>query len=107
MQIDPNTTSELMDYVDANADEQVLQDLTRTPLHVSLLRLHTTAQGDVLRIGDVAQKLDATHGLVRLILHTFSEHGLVMLKDDLVHFLVPESKSIREAIAQFIDKPSA
>ena len=104
MQIEPSVSTELADYVDANADEQAVQDLTRTPLHVSLLQLHATAQGDVLSIGDVAMKIDATHGLVRLILHTFSEYGLVLLKDDLVHFLVPESKGIREGLAKFIDK---
>jgi uncharacterized protein (TIGR02266 family) len=104
MQIDSAAAAELSEYVTTNAYDQAICDLTRTPLHESLLRLHGHAQGDVMRVGEIARRLDATHGLVRLILRAFGDHGLVSVKDDLVNFLVPENEAIRRAIAQYVER---
>jgi len=104
MQIDKAAAAELSEFVTTNVHDQAIRDLTRTPLHESLLRLHARAQGDVMRVGEIARRLDATHGLVRLILRSFGEHGLVSVKEDLVNFLVPENEAIRKAIARYVEQ---
>jgi tRNA A-37 threonylcarbamoyl transferase component Bud32 len=102
MQIESAAAAELAQFVKTSADDLALRDLTRTPLHDALLKLHASAQGDVMKVGDIARTLDATHGLIRLVLRAFGAHGLIALRDDVVHFLVPESETLRQVIARHL-----
>jgi tRNA A-37 threonylcarbamoyl transferase component Bud32 len=83
-----------------------LRDLTRTPRHEEFLRLHAASQGDAMRLGEIAGKLDATRGLVRLILRAFAEHGMVKVRGDFVEFLVPEDEELRREIARYVGDAS-
>jgi serine/threonine protein kinase len=103
MQVETNAAAELSHFVETNAEDQAIRDLTRTPLHASLLRLHSTALGDAIKVSRIARTLDATQGLVRLILKAFCDHGLAMVKDDTVHFLVPEDENLRKALAKLVE----
>lgn len=90
----------------AGEGHSALRDLTRTPRHEEFLRLHAASQGDAVRIGEIARRLDSTRGLVRLILRPFAAHGLVMVRGDFVEFLVPEDRELRKAIARHIESAS-
>ena len=59
-----------------------------------------------MRLGEIAGKLDATRGLVRLILRAFVEHGLIKVRGDFVEFLVPEDEELRGEIARYIGDAS-
>jgi hypothetical protein len=104
VEVDEISAAELAQFIDTSIHDRALRDLTRTPLHESLLRLHAKKQGDVMPVGEIARQLGATQGLVRLVLRAFADHGLVTLQDDVVNFLVPEDEELRRAVGRHIEE---
>jgi uncharacterized protein (TIGR02266 family) len=104
VEVDEGVTSEVDGYVEKRADAQLARDLTRTPLHEAFVRLHSTAQGDALTIAEIARRLDSARGLVRLILRTFEQLGLVVVHGDIVQFLVPAREELAATIARIVER---
>ena len=104
VEIDEDSSGGVHGYVKGRSEGQLARDLARTPLHEAFLRLHSEAQGDALRIAEIARRLDTARGLVRLILRTFVEYGLVVVHGDMVQFLVPEREDQRAEIARILER---
>jgi serine/threonine-protein kinase len=105
LEVDTSSEKEISRALGDGESDARLGELTRTPSHEALLKLHATSQGDALRLGEVAAKLGSTRGLLRLVLHPFTEHGLVRLKDEFVEFLAPPDDVLRAAIRRHLEGP--
>jgi uncharacterized protein (TIGR02266 family) len=107
LEVDMASEVEITRALDKDDGDGRLAELTRTPSHKELLRLHASSQGDAIRMGDLAAKLGSTRGLLRLVLRPFAEHGLVYLNEEFVEFLVPPDDGLRRAISRHLEGPAS
>ncbi|MHC5054035.1 MAG: protein kinase domain-containing protein [Planctomycetota bacterium] len=106
LEVDTTSEEDISRAVGDGERDGRLEELTRTPSHEALLKLHASTQGDALRLGALAAKLGSTRGLLRLVLRPFAEHGLVRLTDEYVEFLAPPDDVLRGAIRRHLEGPA-
>lgn len=109
VELEPQQAGELSSYLESSSDaadsqEETLKELTRTPLHEAFLKLHAGSMGDALRLAEIARRLDAPQGLVKLVVRSFEAKGLVVSRGEIVEFLVPQDESLRKAITKRLEE---
>jgi len=110
LELEAPVAGEVSRYVESRAEdsqEEALKELMRTPLHEAFLRLHAASLGDALRLSEIARRLDSSQGLVRLVVRAFEAKGLVILRGEIVQFLVPSDEALRKAIARRLEGTGA